>query len=125
MISRCWPSATTGRRKPLPTNDKPKHMKTTVQEIDGRLVAVLAGEWDTAANAETEAALQPLFDSEGKDLVLDCAGLEYIASSGLRVLMNLLKKAKADGNHVVLKDVNAVIRDVLELTGLVSYFTFE
>ena len=39
--------------------------------------------------------------------------------------MNLLKKAKADGNRVVLKDVNAVIRDVLELTGLVSYFTFE
>ena len=100
-------------------------MKTTVQEIDGRLVAVFAGEWDTAATAETEAALQPLFDSEGKDLVLDCAGLEYIASSGLRVLMNLLKKAKADGNRVVLKDVNAVIRDVLELTGLVSYFTFE
>ena len=100
-------------------------MKTTVQEIDGRLVAVLCGELDTAAAAETEAALKPLFDSDGKDLVLDCAGLEYIASSGLRVLMNLLKKAKADGNHVVLKDVNAVIRDVLELTGLVSYFTFE
>ena len=100
-------------------------MKTTVQEIDGRLVAVLCGELDTAAAAETEAALKPLFDSDGKDLVLDCAGLEYIASSGLRVLMNLLKKAKADGNRVVLKDVNAVIRDVLELTGLVSYFTFE
>ena len=100
-------------------------MKTTVQEIDGRLVAVLAGEWDTAANAETEAALQPLFDSEGKDLVLDCAGLEYIASSGLRVLMNLLKKAKADGNRVILRNVNEVIRDVLELTGFISYFEFE
>ena len=43
-------------------------MKTTVQEIDGRLVAVFAGEWDTAATAETEAALQPLFDSEGNPL---------------------------------------------------------
>ena len=100
-------------------------MKTTVQEIDGRLVAVLAGEWDTAAIAETEAALQPLFDSEGKDLVLDCAGLEYIASSGLRVLMNLLKKAKADGNRVILRNVNEVIRDVLEMTGFISYFEFE
>ena len=48
-------------------------MKTTVQEIDGRLVAVLCGELDTAAAAETEAALKPLFDSDGKDLVLDCS----------------------------------------------------
>ena len=100
-------------------------MKTTVQEIDGRLVAVFAGEWDTAATAETEAALQPLFDSEGKDFVLDCAGLEYIAPSGLRVLMNLLKKAKADGNRVILRNVNEVIRDVLEMTGFISYFEFE
>ena len=50
-------------------------MKTTVQELDGRLVAVLAGELDTAAAAETEAALKPLFESTGKDLVLDCADL--------------------------------------------------
>lgn len=100
-------------------------MKTTVQETEGRLVAVFSGEWDTVATAETEAALQPLFESQGKDFVLDCAGLEYIASSGLRVLMNLLKKAKVDGNRVILKNVNEVIRDVLELTGFISYFEFE
>ena len=100
-------------------------MKTTVQELDGRLVAVLAGELDTAAAAETEAALKPLFESTGKDLVLDCADLQYIASSGIRILVNLLKTAKANGDRVVLKNVNEVIRDVLELTGFVSYFDFE
>lgn len=89
------------------------------------MVAVLAGELDTVSAAETEAALKPLFDSTGKDLVLDCAGLEYIASSGLRILMNLLKKAKAGGERVILKSVNEVIRDVLELTGFISYFDFE
>ena len=101
------------------------NMKTTVQEIEGRLVAVLEGELDTAAAAETEAALQPLFESQGKDLMLDCTGLEYIASSGLRILMNLVKKAKAQGERVVLKNVNEVIRDVLELPGFVSRFEFE
>ena len=100
-------------------------MKTTVQELDGRLVAVLAGELDTAAAAETEAALKPLFESTGKDLVLDCVDLQYIASSGIRILVNLLKAAKAKGDQVVLKNVNEVIRDVLELTGFVSYFDFE
>ena len=100
-------------------------MKTTVKELDGRLVAVLTGELDTASSAETEAALKPLFESTGKDLVLDCSNLEYIASSGIRILVNLLKTAKAKGDQVVLKNVNEVIRDVLELTGFVSYFDFE
>ena len=100
-------------------------MKTTVKELDGRLVAVLTGELDTAAAAETEAALKPLFESTGKDLVLDCTDLQYIASSGIRILVNLLKTAKAKGDRVVLKNVNEVIRDVLELTGFVSYFVFE
>ena len=93
--------------------------------MDGRLVAVLAGDLDTAAAAETEAALKPLFESTGKDLVLDCTDLQYIASSGIRILVNLLKTAKANGDRVVLKNVNEVIRDVLELTGFVSYFVFE
>ena len=100
-------------------------MKTTVTEIDGRLVATLSGELDTAATVETETALKPLFESQGKDLVLDCTELEFIASSGLRLLMNLLKKAKAAGERVILKNVNEVIRDVLELTGFISYFEFE
>ena len=100
-------------------------MKTTVQEIEGRLVAVLEGELDTAASVETEAALQPLFNSQGKDLVLDCTGLEYIASSGLRILMNLVKKAKGQGDRVILKNVNEVIRDVLDLTGFTPLFVFE
>ena len=100
-------------------------MKTTVQELDGKLVAVFDGELDTIAAAETEAALKPLFDSTGKDLVLDCTDLQYIASSGIRILVNLLKSAKTNGNRVILKNVNEVIRDVLELTGIVSYFVFE
>ena len=100
-------------------------MKTTVSEIDGRLVATLSGELDTAATVETGNALKPLFESQGKDLVLDCTELEFIASSGLRLLMNLLKKAKAAGERVILKNVNEVIRDVLELTGFITYFDFE
>ena len=100
-------------------------MKITVQEIEGKLVAALSGEMDTAAAAEAEAALQPLSESSGKDVVLDCTELEYIASSGLRVLLNILKKVKAGGSRIVLKNVNEVIRDVLELTGFISLFEFE
>ena len=100
-------------------------MTTTIQETDGRLVAILSGELDTAATRETELALQPLLKSEGKPVVIDCTSLEYISSSGLRILLGILKQSKACGSSVTLKNVNDVIREVLELTGFVSLFEFE
>lgn len=100
-------------------------MTTSIQEIDGKLVATLSGELDTAAAPETEKALQPLLESQGKDIVIDCTELEYIASSGLRIFLSILKKAKEAGSRVVLKNVNDVIKDVLDLTGFISIFELE
>jgi anti-anti-sigma factor len=100
-------------------------MTTRIEELDGKLVATLIGELDTAAAPETEKALQPLWDSKGKDIVIDCTELEYIASSGLRLLLGILKQAQEVGSRVVLKNVNDVVKDVLDLTGFVSIFEFE
>ena len=100
-------------------------MTTTIQQTEGKIIAVLSGELDTAAASATEQALQPLLDNKGKDILIDCTSLEYISSSGLRVLLGILKSANANGSKVVLKNVNDVIRDVLELTGFISIFEFE
>lgn len=100
-------------------------MKTSIQEIDGRVVATLSGEFDTAVAAEVEQALKPLLDTGGRDIVIDCSELEYIASSGLRIILNILKQARADGRKVALRNVNEIIHEVLELTGFVKLFEFE
>ncbi|MBR5042811.1 MAG: STAS domain-containing protein [Bacteroidales bacterium] len=100
-------------------------MKTSIEEIDGKYVAVLEGEMDTAAAMEAEAVLKPLYDTGGKDVVIDCSGLEYIASSGLRILLSILKGAKGGGSHVVLKGVNEDIKNVFKLTGFINIFEFE
>ena len=68
-------------------------MKTTIQQQDGNLVAVLEGRLDTAAAAATEKELQPLYDCEGKNIVFDCSKLEFISSSGLRLFLGVLKAA--------------------------------
>ena len=100
-------------------------MTITIQETEERFVAVLSGELDTAASQEAGQALQPLLDSKGKEIVLDCTDLEYISSSGLRVLLGILKQAKSVGSRVVLRNVNDVIRDVLEISGFITIFEIE
>ena len=45
-------------------------MKTTIQELDQKFMATLEGELDTAAAAEVEEVLQPLYKSSGKDVCM-------------------------------------------------------
>ncbi|MBR4660392.1 MAG: STAS domain-containing protein [Bacteroidales bacterium] len=100
-------------------------MNIKVEEINGKMVATLEGEMDTAAAVEAEKVLKPLYQSEGKDIIIDCKGLEYIASSGLRILLSILKGAKATGSRVVLRSVNDDIKNVFSLTGFIEIFEFE
>lgn len=100
-------------------------MNTKIQEVDGKVVVMLEGEMDTAAAVEVESLLSSLYTEQDKDIVLDCAGLEYIASSGLRILLSILKGAKASGHSVVMRHVNDDVKSVFELTGFINIFTFE
>ena len=100
-------------------------MNTTIEEIDGKYVATLEGEMDTAAAIEAEEVLKPIYNSNGKDVIIDCTNLEYIASSGLRILLSILKGVKASGSKVVMKGVNDDIKNVFKLTGFISIFEFE
>lgn len=99
-------------------------MTTNILETSDQVIAKLSGELDTAAAPLAEQTLQPLVD-KGKDIVIDCSELEYISSSGLRIFLSILKQAQPFGKQVVLKNVNDVIRDVLEISGFISLFVIE
>lgn len=100
-------------------------MNAKFEEIDGKYVATLKGEMDTAAAVEVEKVMEPLYTSHGKDVIIDCTRLEYIASSGLRILISILKGAKSSGSRVVLRGVNDDIKSVFKLTGFDTIFEFE
>lgn len=100
-------------------------MNTTITEKDGKYVVALEGELDTAHAIEVEQAMQPLHEVSGKEIALDCTKLEYIASSGLRILLGLLKSAKANKNKVVLRNLNDEIKEVFKMTGFIDLFDIE
>ena len=100
-------------------------MKTTIEQLEDKFLVTLEDELYTAAAAEVEQILQPLYNSNGKDVIIDCTELEYIASSGLRILISVLKGAKAGGSKVTLKNLNDDIKDVFRLTGFINLFEIE
>lgn len=100
-------------------------MTTIIKEQNNELIAVFEGRLDTAAATETEKALQPLYGANGRNIVFDCAKLDYISSSGLRLLLAVLKNAKPKGSHVYISGVNDNIRSVLAMTGFTNLFEFK
>ncbi len=99
-------------------------MKTTIQEQDGNVVAILEGSLDTAAAPETEKAMSPLYDVEGKDIIIDCAELKYISSAGLRIFLAILQNAEEKGRQMYIKDINDDLRGIFTITGFINIFKF-
>lgn len=99
-------------------------MKTTIQESDGNMVAILEGSLDTAAAPETEKAMKPLYDVEGKNIIIDCTALEYISSAGLRIFLGILQNAQEKGCHVYIKNISDNVRAIFAITGFSNIFEF-
>ncbi|MBR0309432.1 MAG: STAS domain-containing protein [Paludibacteraceae bacterium] len=100
-------------------------MTTTIQEDGNQLIATLAGRLDTAAAVATAEAVKPLLEAQGKEIILDCSGLEYISSSGLRIFLSIRKEAAAHGSKVIVRSINADIRQVFMMTGFISLFEIQ
>ena len=99
-------------------------MKTTFEEKDGNYVMHFEGRLDTAASVQTEQEMKVLHNCEGHDIILDCAQLEYISSSGLRLFLALLKVAKSKGSKISISGMNDYLRQVFAMTGFTHLFEF-
>jgi len=85
------------------------------------LVLALTDRLDTQTAPELEkAALGKL--AAGGHMALDLTELQYISSAGLRVLLMLMKKSKAQGGKVVLVGVGGMVGEILEESGMDAFF---
>ena len=85
----------------------------------------LTGRMDTNTSPELQSKLEEYYSKEGFQLVLDFSGLEFVSSSGLRVLLLTQKKAKALNGKMVIRQVNPEIMEVFEMTGFLDILTIE
>ena len=100
-------------------------MKLEIIQNNDKITGVLEGRLDTAASQQFAADMMPLLDAADKHIVLDCAKLEFISSSGLRLFLSLRKATIAKGGDVTITGVSAEIKQVFTITGFYSLFIFK
>jgi anti-sigma B factor antagonist len=97
-----------------------RYNRVDLLKIDGRM--------DAASAPQLKQAIDALFDQGRYRLVLDLANLEYIASPGLRVLIESRKRARdwkltdLEGGDVRIANLPPRIKEVFDLTGFTSLF---
>lgn len=97
----------------------------TINEQEGRLVAALSGDLDNVASSQAERGLAPVFERNDCDVVLDCNELNYISSSGLRILLNVYKHTRANAHTATLRGMIDEVKEVFELSGFLQLFNVE
>ena len=97
---------------------------TIEKKINGEAVTlVVAGRLDTQTAPELEKELDSILP-DTKDLTFDMAGLEYVSSAGLRVILKAQKAMNAQG-AMKLTGVNDSIMEVFDITGFLDILTIE
>ncbi|MCR5836940.1 MAG: STAS domain-containing protein [Lachnospiraceae bacterium] len=95
-----------------------------VKNLEGtKLEIALEGRLDTTTAPELETEVRQSIENVS-ELLFDFEKLEYISSAGLRVLLAAQKIMNKQGTMVV-KNVDATIMEIFEVTGFSDILTIE
>lgn len=97
-------------------------MTINVEKKDKYCVISIAGRLDASTSGEFEEQLIKKLEEGEVDIVINFTDLDYISSSGLRVLLVGAKKIKAANKKMVLAGLKKHIYEVFEIAGFTPVF---
>jgi anti-sigma B factor antagonist len=92
--------------------------------IEDKYQVTPIGEIDIMSSEELKKEIKILID-EKKDIIINGEKIEYMDSTGLGVLISLLKKTKENDNKIVIKNLKPNIYKLFNITGLTKVFEIE
>ena len=91
---------------------------------NGKALFALTGRLDSITAPELEKEIKASF-KDLNELTLDFAGLEYVSSAGLRVLIEAHMNMALKEGRMELKNVNETIMEIFDITGFTDVLTIK
>jgi anti-sigma B factor antagonist len=90
--------------------------------VEGSTILVkLRGELDMQSAPRLDRCLNAI----QSDTVIDCSGLDFIDSSGIRAFVEAHQAFAARGNHLTLRDLPPLVQRLVDITGLSDVLDIE
>jgi anti-anti-sigma factor len=99
----------------------PTRFAADVREADGGVVLALTGDINALAEDELERAATRALATGRDTVVLDFENTDYINSTGIALLVSLLRRARAARVRVIGCGVSDHYREIFEITRLIDY----
>ena len=98
---------------------------TQIIKIDGKTIIKTGERINTINAAQFERDIEPALE-QGVNLVIDCTDLIYLASSGLRVMQNMIRSVTMNlSGQVKMTNVKPNIYKILVMTGFTRHLEIE
>jgi anti-sigma B factor antagonist len=89
-----------------------------IKTISGKTVTLsIEGNMDTYHSVQLSDELEKIFVEGAFNIIIDLKELNYISSSGLRVLLAAQKKVTSLGAKMEIRGANDSVKEILKVTG--------
>ncbi|MEA4854478.1 MAG: STAS domain-containing protein [Christensenella sp.] len=97
----------------------------TYDEQKKQIDVMLEGDLDLNSVTDFKRKMDECIEEHKVDLLFDCSQLRYIDSTGLGVLVSILKKVKEYGCVIRIRQLKPYLFKIFDVTGLTKVFEIE
>lgn len=98
-------------------------VRNLFSERNNRWEVKLIGELDIETSTELKEKINEMLEQQNTSIIINAEELEYVDSTGLGMLIGILKKLKTDENDLVIVNAKPSILKLFTITGLNRVFT--
>lgn len=121
-IGKQWWLTHGGRETPPPTAEPVMCHETPELEISSVIELDMPERFDAAEVMLAESMWMNRLQGPQEGVVIDCSGAKFIDSTGLGMLMRVLKHCRETGRKLVLAGCSKAVADLLRMTRLHALF---
>lgn len=98
-------------------------MEVKINKTPSKTLVTLNGRVDTTNADQFQHDITSLMEGDQPDIDIDCAGMTYTSSQGLRVFLMLQKSIMARDGKLVLRNMTPMVKEVFDITGFSNIIT--
>ena len=98
-------------------------MDITIVKQEEKTFVTLDGRIDSTNAEQFQQDISPLMEGDNPDIDIDCTGMNYTSSQGLRIFLMLQKSVIARKGKMVMRNMNPMVKEVFDITGFTNIIT--